>query len=252
MKTIIAAFANDEAARQAADELRASDRRLDIESLKLFDAGDRLSPGKLTDRGVSEDRAQMYSEAVRRGAALLILDAEDNDANEIASLLDRRGSLDLDTAAQRWRGAGWTGYQEEGQPYDQNAMLAERAEFQRELPVIEEEVKIGKREVEREGVRLRSFVTERPIQQQVELREEHVEVHRERVDEPIHPSEAAFTEDEFTVTTKGEEPVVEKQARVVERVGVEKTAETRTENIEETERRQDVEVEKLEPGTRRP
>jgi uncharacterized protein (TIGR02271 family) len=248
MKTIIAAFANDEAAQLAADELRALDKRgLEVEKLATFDAGDRVRPGTLTKRGVPDERAEIYCEAVRRGAALIAVNVEDEDAEAVALMLDRQGSIDLDAAQARWRQAGWTGYREDAELYDDETIAAERAAFLHDLPVIEEEVRVGKREVATGGVRMRSFVSERPVTVPVQLREEHVEVKRERVDEPISPSEAQFTEEEFVVTTTGEEPVVEKQARVVERVGVEKTAETRTETVEETERRKDVEVEKLGP-----
>ncbi len=115
------------------------------------------------------------------------------------------------------------------------------------VAVVQEEVKIGKRDVGRGGVRVRTFVTETPVSEQVNLHEERVDVRREPVREPV-PIEAtheAFSEDEFIVTAKGQEPVVEKQAKVVERVHVGKEAETRTETIEEAERRRDVEVEQL-------
>ncbi len=42
------------------------------------------------------------------------------------------------------------------------------------IPLLEEEIRIGKREVERGGARGRSTVTEMPVTEQVELLEEHV------------------------------------------------------------------------------
>ena len=62
---------------------------------------------------------------------------------------------------------------------------------------------------------------------------------------PAGAADSSFTEEEFVVTTTAEQPVVEKQARVVERVNIEKEAETHTEAIDETERRRDVEVERV-------
>ena len=64
---------------------------------------------------------------------------------------------------------------------------------------------------------------------------------------PIASADTTFTEDEYVVTATGEEAVVEKQARVVERVRVEKQAEQHTETIDEVERRRDVAVEDLPP-----
>ena len=81
----------------------------------------------------------------------------------------------------------------------------------------------------------------------MQLHDENIDVQRERVDEPIsaRAADQAFTEGEFEVTARGEEAVVGKEARVVERVHVGKTDDTRTETIKETERRREVEVEAL-------
>jgi hypothetical protein len=88
----------------------------------------------------------------------------------------------------------------------------------------------------------------------VQLTEERIDVARERVDEPISPQavDATLTEDEFVVTARGEEAVVGKEARVVERVHVGKTADTRTETVRETERRRDVEVESIDDEVGKP
>jgi stress response protein YsnF len=229
---------------------------------------------------VPDDRAQLYAEVARRGAPIVIAHA-DNDARDIARELDRMGSLDLDTAAKRWRKSGWNGYDADAIPYDADACAGERDLLRQEmlgrdeniaagdidtsvrrnrdttagdLDVIEERVVVGKREVPRGGVRVRTYVAERPVEQQVQLTEERIDVARERVDEPISPQavDATLTEDEFVVTARGEEAVVGKEARVVERVHVGKTADTRTETVRETERRRDVEVESIDDEVGKP
>ncbi len=114
------------------------------------------------------------------------------------------------------------------------------------IPVVEEEIQVGKRAVQRGGVRVYSRVTETPVQEQVNLREEHVRVDRQPVNRPA--SEADFrsgTDQVIEVTEYAEEPVVAKQARVVEEVRVGKEASERTETIRDTVRRTDVEVENL-------
>jgi len=265
MKTIIAAFCDDAAAQRGAKHLReriAEDedaRDYKVRLLGYGDAGDD-PPASLSPYHVPSDRAEMYAEVMRRGAVLLIAEVPDGRARDLAEELDELGSLDLDAAEKRWRSEGWRGFDRSASPYDAPAYAAERSAFERETPeaqdldVIEEEVKIGKREVPREGIRVRTIVVEQPVHETVELREEHVEVQREPVNEPISPAaaEASFSDDEFEVTAKGEEVVVGKEARVVERVHVDKTTETRTEEIDETERRQDVKVEEIDrPATPR-
>ena len=43
------------------------------------------------------------------------------------------------------------------------------------IPVVEEDLRVGKREVGGGRVRVRSYVTERPVEEQVELRQERVD-----------------------------------------------------------------------------
>ncbi|MDQ3365709.1 MAG: YsnF/AvaK domain-containing protein [Myxococcota bacterium] len=235
MKTVIAAFADRTVADTAASRLRML--------------------GMLRGRHIPDERAHQYAEVVRRGAALIVVEADDDEAAQIAAELDDLGSIDLEAASTRWQASGWQGYDERGGMLDDDQRQLERQHLDREsIAVVQEDVQIGKRQVQREGVRVRTFITERPVHEQVELREEHINVTRERVDEPVPVEgvDATFSEDEFVVTASGEEAVVGKQARVVERVRVEKEQDTRTETIEETERRRDVEVEPIEPHVRGP
>ncbi len=119
------------------------------------------------------------------------------------------------------------------------------------LPVIEEEIRIGKREVERGGVRVSSHVTERPVEQTVTLREEQVNVERRPVDRAVTQADAAaMKEGTFEVTTMAEEAVVAKQARVVGEVVVSKDATERQETVRDTVRRTDVDVEQLDTNTK--
>lgn len=119
------------------------------------------------------------------------------------------------------------------------------------IPVTEEELRVGKREVESGGVRVNTRVEERPVNEQVTLREETVDVHRKPVDRPASDADLnAFQEGAFEVRERAEEAIVDKQARVVEEVHVKKNVEERTENIQDTVRRTDVNVEQI-PGQTR-
>jgi uncharacterized protein (TIGR02271 family) len=114
------------------------------------------------------------------------------------------------------------------------------------IPVVREEVKIGKREVQRGGVRVYSHVVEQPVDESVNLREEHVKVERRPVNQAIDPSNAqAFQETSFEVRESAEEAVVQKSARVVEEVLVGKEVSNRQEHVRDTVRHTEVEVENL-------
>jgi uncharacterized protein (TIGR02271 family) len=112
------------------------------------------------------------------------------------------------------------------------------------IPVIEEDLQVGKREVETGGARVQTHVTEKPVEERVTLREEHVNVERHPVNREVTDSDLAnFREGEINVTTRAEEAVVGKQARVVEEVEIGKNVTEHEETIRDTVRRTDVDVE---------
>lgn len=115
------------------------------------------------------------------------------------------------------------------------------------MPVVEEELAVGKRTVETSGgVRVHKEVTEQPVREAVNLHEEHVTVERRPVDRPADPADLrAFENQTVEMREMAEEAVVEKRARVVEEVVVGKESRDRTEQISDTIRRTDVRVEPI-------
>ncbi|MBW8897484.1 MAG: DUF2382 domain-containing protein [Massilia sp.] len=114
------------------------------------------------------------------------------------------------------------------------------------IPVVQEDVKIGKRLVERGGVRVFSRVVETPVNETVNLREEHVNVERRPVDQPINPADVgAFKDKTIELREKAEEAVVQKSARVVEEVVVGKQVSQRQQQVQDTVRHTEVEVQPL-------
>ncbi|QDZ29853.1 YsnF/AvaK domain-containing protein [Noviherbaspirillum sp. UKPF54] len=230
--------------------------------------------------GLEEHREHrdIYSEAVRRGSCVLTVDAASEDMRDRATeIMNRHDPVDIDERASHWRSQGWAGY-------DESAPMLTDAEIERErgtyaarsttdmnqaaatnlrtdqtagtegtrIPVVEEQLRVGKREVQRGGVRVYQRVTEKPVQESVQLREEHVDVQRHAVDQPATEADlAAFKEGSVEVREMAEEPVVSKTARVVEEVVVGKDTTQRTEQVNDTVRRTDVEVEQLGAGSTR-
>jgi uncharacterized protein (TIGR02271 family) len=112
------------------------------------------------------------------------------------------------------------------------------------IPVIEENMDIGKRQIERGGVRVRTRVIERPVEQNVRLRDERVHVERYPVNRPVTADDIrAFREGSIEIRETVEEPVVRKEARVVEEVAINKEAGERTETVRDTLQQTDVDVE---------
>jgi uncharacterized protein (TIGR02271 family) len=200
--------------------------------------------GGLTKLGVPEEEAHYYAEGVRRGGILVTVAADDDrEAEQAVAILKRHGAVDVDERASEWRKQGWQGRFEAG------STGTAHSTGERTLPVTEEELVVGKRDVERGGVRIYSRVVEQPVRQSVDLAEEHVEVQRRPVDRPA--TREAFREQSFEMREHAEEPVVGKRARVVEEVTVGKTRGKKTRTVQDTVRKTDVHVERYSGPDRR-
>jgi uncharacterized protein (TIGR02271 family) len=236
-------------------------------------AGDNLV-ATLADLGVPHEEAYAYVEGVRRRGALVVVESSDERAERGMAMLQRLHPVNLHERTAQWRHEGWTGYDATATTSTARASAASatrtsqeqaratarvanqgvstrRVEGDKEvtIPVVEEDIAIGKREVERGHVRIYSRVTEQPVEESVRLREEKVTVERRPVDRPATEADfAAAGKDVIEMTEKAEEPVVTKRARVVEEVVVQKEATEHTEMVRGTERHTDVNVQR-EPET---
>jgi uncharacterized protein (TIGR02271 family) len=236
----------------------------------------------LINNGVPRDDARAYAEGVRRGHALIAVRCDDDEVDRVVDILDGDDVLDLDERQDAWRSEGWnhqdSGVTDLGGTATTSAGLmggagatsgsalgsgmTERTSMQDDrlhaqdrttahgdevIPVAEEELHVGKREVGGGRVRIRSHVVERPVEEQVTLREEHVSVERRPVDGTMRTGSVndgdLFRERTVEMEERSEEAVVSKEARVVEEVVVRKEADQRTETISDTVRKTEVEVE---------
>ncbi|MBV9008884.1 MAG: YsnF/AvaK domain-containing protein [Verrucomicrobia bacterium] len=138
---------------------------------------------------------------------------------------------------------------ETGLPWDK-ARDASRAAWNRvergeavRIPITEEQVKVGKREVEQGAANIRKEVHTDTVNTPVELRREELVVERTDARGTDVPSDA-FREGEVRIPLTKEEPVVQKEAKVVGAVKVGKKQQSETENVSETVRKEDVKVDR--------
>ncbi len=118
------------------------------------------------------------------------------------------------------------------------------------IKVFEERLVVGKRAVNRGGARVRSYVVETPVEEQVTLRDETVHVERHPVTDGRPATAADFQERTIEMSEIDEEAVVGKQARVVEEIGLRKEATDRVETVRDTVRRTEVDIEDTTGTTR--
>jgi uncharacterized protein (TIGR02271 family) len=175
----------------------------------------------------------VYDRSLQGGSTVVTVKAPEQYVTKAMEILERHNPIDIDERAASYNVGQAPATQTTG---DQTVQLAE------------ETLAVGKRAVNRGTTRIRRYVVETPVEEQVRLREERVSVERRPVSNDRPVSAADFTDKVVEVTETSEEPVVAKTARVKEELVIHKDATERTETVRDTVRREDVEVSK-EPDT---
>ena len=115
------------------------------------------------------------------------------------------------------------------------------------LQLAEEQLVVGKKLVNHGTTRVRRFVVETPVEEQVTLHDEKVFIDLQPIADGRAVDGEAFTDQVIEMTETGEEAVVGKTARVREEVHLRKEALDRVETVRDTVRREDVAIENV-PG----
>lgn len=249
--SVSALFDNQDDAQRAVDRLLEagvdmSRIRMDAGGTDTTTARPEQSKGfwdSLGDLFMPEEDRYSYAEGLSRGGQLLTvsgLSSAEYDA--VLDILDDEGTVNLDEREASWRNEGWGGY--EASPYatERSAVTGHSATPSGEsIPVVEESLRVGKRDISHGRVRVRAYTVETPVSETVELRDERVELVRTPVDRPAKVDED-YRERSFEAEEHREEAVVSKEARVVEEIGLRKTSDTRQETVSDTVRHTEVEV----------
>jgi uncharacterized protein (TIGR02271 family) len=262
--TLNAFFDSRTDAEEAIEQLRAvgvSDSSVRLTGSEATGASARQEPKgffeALSDLFMPDDDRHTYAEGLSRGGYLVTVTDVPPELRERAlDVLDAEGTVNLDEREEAWRSEGWTGYDAGGAGAGYvggagatatGAFAEGRAEFEQRddatLPVVEEQLRVGKRDVSHGRVRVRSYVRETPVNEQVNVTDEHVEIERRPVDRAVGVGDDAFRERSIEAEEHGEEVVVSKEARVVEEIGLRRESETHSETVSDTVRHTEVEVE---------
>ena len=113
------------------------------------------------------------------------------------------------------------------------------------LRLAEETFNVGKRQVQAGMTRVRRFVTERPVEAQVTLHEEHAEIARRAISDPGYIKDIDWSDRTIEVRETKEQAVVSKSARIAEEVVIQKKGSDRVETVKDSVRRQQAEIERV-------
>ena len=199
----------------------------------------------LRDLFMPEEDRETYAEGLRRGGYLVTVHTTDEQYEPALDILDDEGTIDIEERAQSWRSEGWTGSSASADTMGRTGTTSAAGltgatggrtgsmatggtspattgsdRDTEVIPVAEEELHVGKRDVSHGRVRVRSYVVERPVEEQVSLREERVSVERRPVEGSMRSGAASgdelFRERTVELDETSEEAVVSKEARVKE------------------------------------
>ncbi len=244
---IIAAFRSSTDAQAAAADLEAAGVARDdiyLEAVGLETGGESSSKSKSHEGGIAgwfkslfgeeqDDDRSRYENALSQGNCLLKVEVDQDEVSSVETILNRHSPIDVHADAGTATGSA--------------AKASRTTNDTDAISVVQEEMQVGKREVLRGGVRVYSRVVEEPVEESIGLREERVRVERRPVNRAATSADLSAGEDQvIEVQEFAEEPVVAKQARVVEEVRVGKDVSERTETIRDTVRHTEVDVEQTE------
>jgi uncharacterized protein (TIGR02271 family) len=206
--------------------------------------------------GGDETTARNYTNAAGDADAILTVHTDSIErARQAAGILDHNGAIDIDAASpqhnqQNLTPTAHTTTQNTAYSAETNTRNAAQSQGETAIPIIEEQLQVGKQTLETGGARIRSRIVEKPVEASVRLREEHIVVERHPVNRaPTNADLANFTEGSIDIIERAEVPIVKKEARVVEEVAVGKNVTEHQETVRETVRRTEVDVEEVNRDT---
>ncbi len=234
--TLVCLYHHQDEARAAIRDLVASGiPRPAISTIDNSGAGlDGQTVLSIEELGVPERDHRHLADQVREGAVIVAVAAITENIAKAEAIFERT-SKKIDEAVVR--------------PEPVAAAPAAAAADGAVIPIVEEEIEVGKRTVQRGGVRVYRRLVETPVEESVNLREEHVKIDRQPVNRDATAGELAMAgERTIELTETAEEAVVGKSATVVEEVRIGKEVTNRAEHIHDTVRHTEVDVEQLPAG----
>ncbi|MFL6614733.1 MAG: YsnF/AvaK domain-containing protein, partial [Pantoea agglomerans] len=234
-------------------------------------SGDRLRteghearhPGfwqRLFGNTLEEDQAEVYEDAMRTGGVVLSMRADEDALPRALGILDAHEELTERSAAvpdEYTTGEGLTasasGTLPDNAPADllhtdpahrvagRSALTGNESD-EDVLRLAEERLEVGKRLVSEGSTRVRRYTVTDQVTENVSLHEQHAEIFRRPVSETGSHANVDWSEKTVEVEETHEQPVINKTAQIIEEVVLRKEASDRVETINDSVRRQEVDI----------
>jgi len=266
VETLVAAFDTKDHATAAVNALKAGGFHsddIDIVDNSALAAGkgaaatDPKQAGiwqRLFGDDVNKYEANVYSDTIKGGGSVVAVRVPPNQVAQASGILDLHHPISVpDRAitggfapAAHVESAAKTIAAEPLAAAQAVAVTPKLAQVHSDtLRLAEEQLQVGKKLVETGRTRVRRFTTEREVDQDVTLHEEHAEVVRNALSQPAELADIDWADAELEVVETKEQALVNKTARLVEEVSLRKKGDDHVETIHEKLRRQQAEIEQV-------
>lgn len=196
---------------------------------------------RLFGRDLEHHEAAVLGRSLKEGSVIVSVRVPESEAPRVMSLLDSHKPVDV---LDRAKAYGLVAATTEAPKIPAAPKLA----GEEMLRVAEEQIDVGKRMVESGHTRVRRYVVEKPVEANITLHEEHVEVMRRAISDPAYVKDIDWSDKTIDMTETVEEAVVNKMAHITEEVVIRRQGSDRTQTVHDTVRRQQVDVEHVPVG----
>ena len=238
LTTLVSLFHTKQHASDAMSELQAAG--ISKQSIEAIGGGSanpatEQSMAGLKSLNLPADDLRVLSDGLDSGGTVIVVRAEKSLAAKAQSIFEHQNAEKIDERESQT-----------SRPATAAKLTDQKLADGETISVIEEQLVVGKRNVERGGMRVFTRVVETPVEEQVVLREEHATFERHAVNRPISTADVdALRDESIEIREMNEEAVVGKTAHVVEEVHIGKETTERTQTIKDTVRKTEVEIDEV-------
>lgn len=221
---------------------------------------------RLFGHTVDKEQADVYTRAMDKGGVVLTLRTEEEKLARAMTILHSHDSVDVPsrmqstvengapaagvnpTAGKQFAGETNDRQLENRQAEPRRTSLTGDESEEDILRLAEEQIEVGKRLVSEGSTRVRRYTVTDQVSEDISLHEQHADIFRRSVNEPALAGEVDWSEKTVEVAETHEQPVINKTTHVKEEVVVRTDGSERTETINDTVRRQEVDIDHARAG----
>lgn len=214
---------------------------------------------RLFGNTLDEEQSGVYEDAIRSGSVVLTLRAEEEQLPRAYSILDAHDTGELPAGSGLGQDDGYTvstayttddvnRVNESGLTEPVRTSLTGDESEEEVLRLAEERLEVGKRLVSEGTTRVRRYTVTDQVSENISLHEQHADIFRRSTGDLAATGDVDWEEKTIEVAETHEQPVINKTAHIKEEVVVRKDQSERVENVTDSVRRQEVDIDHADEG----